>query len=154
MNLKDRLLDDLQNAMRTKDVHRRDAIRMVRAGIKNREIELQHELSDEEVQQVISREIKQRAEALEMFEKAKRADLVEKERVELEILRGYLPEQLPADEIRSVVENIIAETGATGMAQLGLVMKRAMAQLKGKADGRLVNEIAREILSQQEAQGR
>ncbi len=149
MNLKERLMADLQDAMREKDVHRRDAIRMIRAAIKNKEIDLQREVIDAEVQQLISQEVKRREEALEMFRKAGREDLVTKEETELGILKGYLPEQLSREEIERVVQGIVAELGARDRSQTGPVMRRAMEELRGRADGRLVNEVVRETLSKE-----
>ena len=147
MNLQERLLADLQDAMRNRDERRKAAIRMVRAAVINAEIDVQHTLSDQEVQDVIAKELKRRAEALELFRKAGREDLITKEEAEVQILNGYLPKQLSREEIEQIVRRIIAEVGATGPAQLGMVMRQATAQLKGQADGRLINEVARTILS-------
>lgn len=149
MNLKERLMADLKDAMREKDIHRRDAIRMVRAAITNKEIDLQREVTDAEAQQLISQEVKRREEALDMFRKAGRQDLVTKEETELGILQGYLPEQLSHEEIERVVQGIVAELGARDRSQTGPVMRRAMEELRGRADGRLVNEIVRETLSKE-----
>jgi len=153
MNLKDRLMDDLKQAMRAQDDVRRTAIRMARAAVQNKEIAQQRELSDQEIQQVILGEVKRRREALALFKSAGRQDIVAREEQELEVLAQYLPQQLPAEEIRPIVSSIIAQVGATGLADLGQVMKQSMAELKGKADGRLVNEIARELLSEQGPRG-
>ena len=149
MNLKERLMADLKDAMREKDTHRRDAIRMVRAAITNKEIDLQREVTDAEVQQLISQEVKRREEALVMFRQAGREDLVTKEETELGILKGYLPEQLSREEIERVVQGIVAELGARDRSQTGPVMRRAMEELRGRADGRLVNEVVRETLSKE-----
>jgi len=147
VNLQERLMADLKDALRSNDGPRKDAIRMIRAAIKNAEIEWQREATDEDVQGLISREIKHRLEALEMFRKGGREDLVSEEEAGLAILRGYLPEQLSREQIAEVVRRTVAELGATGPSQMGPVMRQVMAQLKGKADGRLVNEVVREILS-------
>ncbi len=146
MNLRERLLVDLHQAMRDRDVPRREAIRMIRAAVKNAEIEWQREASDQDVLDLISREIKRRQEALEMFRKGKREDLVAEEEAGLRVLQQYLPEQLTREQVVQIVQRIVAQLGATGPNQLGLVMREAMAQIKGKADGRLINEVAREIL--------
>jgi len=148
MNLQERLLANLQDAMRNRDERRKAAIRMVRAAVKNAEIDVQHALSDQEVQDVIAKEVKRRVEALELFRKAGREDLVTKEESELQILNSYLPKQLSREEVEQIVRRIAAEVGATGPAQLGVVMRQAVAQLKGQADGRLINEVARTILSE------
>lgn len=148
MGLADRLYADLVSAMKAKDVPRRAAIRMVRAAIKNAEIEVQRSLDDDEVMNVISREVKRRKEAIELFRQGGRDDLVQEEVVQVAILEEYLPAQLSRDDITSALQEIIAETGATGPKQMGIVMKQAMARFKGEADGKLVNQIARELLAQ------
>jgi uncharacterized protein len=147
MNLKERLMADMYDAMRNKDVPRREAIRMIRAAIKNAEIAWQRDASDEDILTLISQEIKRRVEALEMFRKGGRADLVAEEEAGLAVLRPYLPQQMSRAEIMEAVQHIIAAQGATKLEQVGSVMRQAMADLKGKADGRLVNEVAREMLS-------
>jgi uncharacterized protein YqeY len=148
MSLQDRLVNDLKEAMRSKDVARREAIRMVRAAIQNAEIEWQRKATDEEVQALIAREVRRRTEALEMFRQGGRADLVAEEEAGIAVLEAYLPAQLSRDDIETVVRQVIAQVGATSMSQMGTVMREAMAQLKGQADGRLVNQIVRELLSQ------
>ena len=147
MTLQDQLMADLRDAMRSKDAPRRSAIRMVRAAVKNAEIDWQREATDEEVIAIISGEVMRRREALGLFRQAGRDDLVNEEEMGLAILEAYLPRQLGQEEIEQVVAQIIAEIGATGVSQLGGVMRQAMSQLKGKADGKLVNQIVREILS-------
>ena len=146
MTLQDQLMADLRDAMRSKDAPRRSAIRMVRAAVKNAEIDWQREATDEVIA-IISGEVKRRREALGLFRQAGRDDLVNEEEMGLAILEAYLPRQLGQEEIEQVVAQIIAEIGATGVSQLGGVMRQAMSQLKGKADGKLVNQIVREILS-------
>lgn len=147
MSLKERLMSDLKDAMREGDQRRKDAIRMIRAAIKNREIERQQEIGDEEVLEIIAQEVKLRKEALEMFEKAGRDDLVEREKAQLKVLLSYMPEQLSREEIEKVVQDIVDKMNATSIRQLGPVMGKAMADLKGRAEGSVVNEVAREILS-------
>ena len=147
MSLKERLMADLKQAMRDRDAVRRASIRMVRAAVKNAEIDWQREATDDEVVALIAQEVKRRKEAIEMFRQGRRDDLVAEEQAEMAVLCSYLPEQMSPDEIEETVRQIIADLGATNMKQLGTVMRQAMSQLKGKADGRLVNQIAREILS-------
>ena len=147
MNLNQRLMDDLKEALRQHDEPRKAAIRMVRASIKNAEIAMQREATDAEIQGIISREIKKRAEAEELFRRGGRQDLVTAEELEIELLKQYLPQQMSPAEVAEAVQEIIDQLGAAGPEQLGPVMKRAMEQLKGKADGRLVNQVARELLS-------
>lgn len=147
MNLRERLLADLQDAMRNRDERRKAAIRMVRAAVANAEIDLHRDCTDVEIQDIIAKEVKRRVEALELFRQARRDDLITKEETELEILNGYLPKQLSREDVERAVRAIAEELGASGPAQLGAVMRQAMAQLKGQADGRLINEVARAILS-------
>lgn len=147
MNLQERLMADLKDAMRTQDTPRKEAIRMVRAAIQNAKIAAQRELSDDEVQALIAREIRMRNEAIELFRQGKREDLVAQEEAQVIILKRYLPQQLSREEIVPVVQRIIEQIGATSPNQLGLVMREAMAQLKGQAEGQLVNQIARELLA-------
>jgi len=147
VSIKEQLMADLQAAMRAKDVMRRDVIRMARAAILNAEIDLQREASDPEVIQILTREVKRRQEAIELFALGKRDDLVQQEKAELAILQAYLPEQLSEGDIREALQQIATEINATSPAQLGVLMKQAMERLKGRADGRLVNQIAREILN-------
>lgn len=147
MNLKERLMDDLKTAMRAQDTPRKEAIRMVRAAIGNAEIAAQRELREDEVLALVAREIKMRNEAIEMFRQGHRDDLVTQEEAQVIILKQYLPQQLSREEIELVVRGIVEQLGAAGPNQLGAVMREAMAQLKGKADGQLVNQIAREILA-------
>jgi len=148
MTLQERLKADLYQAMRKGDTPRKEAIRMIRAAIQNAEIEWQRTASDDEVQNLIGREIKRRLEAIELFRQGHRDDLVAQEETEVAILREYIPQQLSQQQITEVVQRIILETGASGPAQLGTVMRQAMAELKGKADGRVVNQIVREALGQ------
>ncbi len=148
MTLQERLQADLYDALRNHDEHRKNAIRMVRAAVTNAEIDVQHTLSDQEVQDVIAKEVKRRVEALELFRKAGRADLISKEEIELQILNAYLPKQLSREEVEQVIRRVAADLGATGPAQLGAVMRQAIAELKGQADGRLISEVARSILNQ------
>jgi len=147
MKLQERLTADLRQALRDKDVPRKEALRMVKAAIRNAEIDLQREASDEEIQAIIAREVKLRSEALEIYRRAEREDLIAEEAAGLTVLREYLPQQMSRDQIGQVVRQIVAELGATGPGQLGPVMRQAMAQLRGRADGRLVNQVAREILA-------
>ncbi|MEA3408089.1 MAG: GatB/YqeY domain-containing protein [Chloroflexota bacterium] len=147
MSLKARLMSDLKVAMREGTQARKDAIRMVRAAIKNKEIELQQEIADEEIIEIISQEIKRRREAIEMFEKGRRGDLVDREKAQLDVLLSYMPKQLSREEIEKIVQDIVDDMNATSIRQLGPVMGKAMAEIKGRADGSEVNEVAREILS-------
>ena len=147
MSLSERLMEDLKQAMRQSDTMRKDAIRMVRAAIQNAEIAKQHPLDDNEVIEVIRKEVKQRQEAIAMFAQGGRQDLVEQETQQVNILEAYLPQQMSAEEIAALAQQAIAALGAKGPADMGLVMRTLMAQLKGQADGRVVNQIVQKLLN-------
>ena len=146
MHLKERLIEDMKDSMKKGEQVRLSAIRMVRAGIKNKEIELGRELKDEDVVGVITSAIKQRKDSYTQFLNGNRMDLAEKEKKEIEVLSIYLPEQIGEDEIKKRLKEIISGTGAATSKDIGKVMKILMPELKGKADGNLVNRIAREML--------
>ena len=151
MSLNDQLTTDLKQAMKAKDVVRLRTIRALRAAIKDKEIAERQggeaTLSEETYLAVLQKQAKQRRDAIEQYEQASRDDLAAKEREELVIIESYLPQQLDDEEIRSVVRAIVAETGASSMRDMGKVMGAAMQQLRGRADGRRINEITREFLS-------
>jgi uncharacterized protein YqeY len=147
MSLKDKLTEDLKQAMRQGDERRKSTIRLVRAAIANAEIEQGEELGDDDVLAVIAKQAKQRRESVTEFAKAGRQDLVDQEEEELQVLLSYLPAQMSRDEIKVAARQVIAEVGATSMAQMGEVMRPLMSRLKGKADGSLVNQVVREILT-------
>lgn len=146
MSLFQRLQDDLKLAMRDKDELRRETLRMAIAAMKNRKIELMAELSDAEQLAVVQKAVKSRQEAAAEYEKAKRPDLAAKERAESEVLVGYLPKLLDAAATRAAVQAAIGELGLTEKKQLGQVMKAVMAKHPGMVDGKLVNQIAGELL--------
>jgi uncharacterized protein len=148
--LKKKIFEDLKLAMKEGDSFRRDTLRMVDSMIKNTEIEKKKReegLNDSEVQEVLSRAIKQRKDAASQYEAGGRADLAEKEKKEVEILSSYMPEQLSEDEIKKTVKAVIQEVGASSKADIGKVMGLAMGKLKGQADGQLVKKIAEEELA-------
>ncbi|WP_059052126.1 GatB/YqeY domain-containing protein [Paenibacillus senegalimassiliensis] len=146
MNLSERLNEDMKQAMRNQDKFKLSTIRMVRATIKNLEIDLKRTLNDNEVLDILSREIKQRKDALQEFEKAGRDDLAQQVKAEAEILAEYLPEQLSEEEIKVIVQQTIQETGASSKAEMGKVMSALMPKVKGLADGRLVNQVVQQLL--------
>jgi uncharacterized protein YqeY len=137
----------MKSALKNKEKTKLSVIRMLKSSIKKVEIEKRHALSDDEVLEVIVREVKQRQDSLAEYEKAGREDLAQKEKEEIEILQSYLPEQLSEEEVRAIVEQVIAEVGATSKADMGKVMGAIMPKVKGKADGRLVNRLVQESLS-------
>jgi len=135
MSLKDKLTDEMKDAMRSQDKVRLSTIRMLLSAVKNKEIDLREKLTDEEVIETITSQVKQRRDSIEQFTNAGRLDLVEKEEAELKILQGFLPKQLTPEEIDSEVEKAVGEAEASGMKDLGKVMKllmRLVRELKQK----------------------
>ena len=151
MSVKERLQEDMKQAMKDKEAgkFRLSVIRMVRSSIKNAEIDCRKELTDEEVLEILARELKLRRDAAEEFQKGNRPDLVENLEREIGILMEYMPAQLSAEEIRSLVIAAIAEVQAGSPKDMGKVMNKLMPAVKGRADGKLVNSIVRELLPQQ-----
>ncbi len=147
MSLKDKLTEDLKQAMRQGDEQRRSTLRLVMAAIKNAEIEKRRELEEGELLAIIAKEAKQRRESMAEFERGGRQDLVDREEAELQILLAYLPEQLSQEEIEAQARQIIEEVGATSPAQMGQVMRRLMPLMQGKADGKLVSQVVKELLA-------
>ena len=145
--LKDKLTQDVKNALKTGDKQRRLVLGMVMAAVKNKEIEKQSELSDEEIVAVITSEVKKRRDAVAQYEKGGRPELAEQEKQEMDILMGYMPEQMPEEQIREEVKRAIAETGAKDIKEMGKVLQVLMPKVKGKADGQLVSRIVKEELS-------
>ncbi len=148
MSLKEQLQHDLKDAMRARDEHRKLALRMVLTAIQLTEVEHSEQpLTDEAVVDIIRKEVQRREDALKLIQTAGREDLIAEENVELAILRAYLPQLLGATEIAALAREAIAETGATSPADLGAVMRVLMPRVKGQADGRLVNQTVRDLLS-------
>ena len=145
--LKQKLTDDLKQALREGDKVKRSAIRLVIAAIKNAEIARQVTLNDTDILGVIAKEIRQRKESIESFKLGNRQDLVAQEEAELAVLEQYLPRQMTREEIITEARRIIAETGAQGLRDKGKVIPQLIAQLKGKADGREINEVVTKLLS-------
>lgn len=146
MDLKETLTADYKQAMKDRDKLKVSTIRMVLAGVQNEEIAKRGELTEEEFLTVLAREARKRKESIEEFGKGGRQDLVEKEERELSIIESYLPEQLSEDEVRDIIDRTIQEVGATSAGDLGKVMGKLMPLLKGKADGKKVNQMVRERL--------
>ena len=142
MSIQARMQEDIKQAMRARDVLRRSVLRYLRSEIHNAEIAQQKELDDEGVLAVLSRQAQQRRDSIEAYEGANRQDLVEREKGELAIILEYLPQQLTRAEIDSLVEQAIAETGASGPADMGKVMGKLMPQVRGRAEGRDVSAAA------------
>lgn len=146
MTLMERLLEDMKTAMKSKDQLRLSVIRLAKAAIMNLKIARGHELSDQEVIEVLAKEAKQRQDSIAEYEKVGRADVVQTLRNEIEIIKEYLPAQLSEEEIRELVKAAIAETGATGKKDIGKVMGALMPKTKGRADGKIVNQIVNSLL--------
>ena len=143
----DRLSAEIRTAMKSGDRTRLDTMRLLAAAVKNREVEVGHDLSEEEFLEVVTREAKRRREAIEAYEKGDRPELAEKERAEAAILEAYLPEQLSEEEVGALIEEAIEATGADAPGEVGKVMAWIMARHKGRVDGSRVNALARERLS-------
>jgi len=139
--------DEIKEAMRARDGERRDALRLILNSLRNSEKELQRPLSDDEELQVLQRERKKRVEAAEAFRNGGREEQAQAEERELSILEEFMPEPLSEDEIEEIVDDAIAEVGATSMAHLGRVMADVMPQIAGRADGSVVSQIVREKLA-------
>ena len=146
--LKQRLADDLKRAMKGGDTDRRSTIRLLMASINNAEIARRADLDDTDILGIIAKDIRQHQESIESFKQGNRPDLVDKEEAEMAILQSYLPQQLTREEIVEAARQVIGEVGAQGPADKGKVMKELMPKLKGRADGRIINEVVSELLSQ------
>jgi uncharacterized protein YqeY len=140
-------MDDLKQAMRDGDTVKRSVIRLTMAAIKNAEIARQADLEDADILGVIAKEIRQRKESIEAFKQGNRPDLVAQEEAEMAILEQYLPKQMTREEVVAEARKVIDEVGAAGLGDKGKVMPQLIAKLKGKADGREINEVVTELLS-------
>ncbi len=145
--LKQKLTDDLKQAMRSGDKVRRSVIRLVMAAIKNTEIAQQATLADADILGIIAKEVRQRHESIEAFKMGDRQDMLAQEEAELAILNEYLPQQMTREELVAAARQVIEEVGALGLGDKGKVMPKLIAQLKGRADGREINAVVTELLS-------
>ncbi|MFC2024949.1 GatB/YqeY domain-containing protein [Chloroflexota bacterium] len=146
-SLKEKLNDDLKQAMRGGDKVRRSVIRLVLSAVKNAEIARQAALEDGDILGVIVKEARQRQESIEAFRQGNRHDLVDQEEAELAVLQGYLPHQMTREEIMAEARRVIEEVGAQGPGDKGKVMPKLIAHLKGGADGREINAVVTELLT-------
>lgn len=148
MNLKEKISNDLREAMKSHDELRTSTLRMISSAILylERGISADYQATDEDVLKVLNKQLKQREESIEMFKKGGREELAQKEAGEMEIIKQYLPEQLGEEEVREIVEETIRETGASSMADMGKVMGSLSQKIQGKASGILIARIAREKL--------
>lgn len=144
--LSDQVRADLTESMKARSAERTSVLRMLQSAIKNEQINVQHELADEEVMTVIRKAVKQRLDSIEQYTKGNRPDLAAKEQSELEILKTYMPPELTDEEIESGVREIVASTGAQSKKDMGKVMKEATARFKGRVDGKKIQEIVARLL--------
>lgn len=147
MALKERLDQDMKQAMRDKAQLKLDTIRMLKSAIKYREIELMKPLDDAGVVAVVGTEIKRRRDSVEQYRAGNRQDLADKEQKELEFLQAYLPQQLGEDELRAKVDEVVKRVGAQGPKDMGAVMKALVPEVQGRADGKVVSELVKARLS-------
>jgi uncharacterized protein YqeY len=146
MNLKNQLREALTEALKSGETQRKTTLRMALASIKNAEVEAREDLGEDLVLNLLQKEVKARQETIEGAKKADRPDLIEKAEQEIKILNEFLPQQLSADELKVIVQEAIQESGASSMAEIGKVMGALMPKIRGKADGKLANQIVRELL--------
>jgi uncharacterized protein YqeY len=144
--LSEQIRTDMTAAMKAQEKDRLSTLRMLQSAIKNEQINVGHELSDEEAMSVIRKAVKQRQDSIEQYTKGNRPELAEKERVEMELLKAYLPPDLTEEEIESGVREIVASTGAQSKKDMGKVMKEATARYKGRVDGKKIQEIVSRLL--------
>ena len=147
MGLEEKLLQDMNLAMKSGDKVALETIRMVRAQLKNASIAKGEDLSEEDVIEVLSKEAKKRKESLELYKQGGREDLVEKEEKELSVIASYLPEALSQEELEEIVDKAVEETGARSLMEMGKVMGVVMPQVKGRAEGKVVQELVKKKLS-------
>lgn len=146
MNLNERLNEDMKSMMKSGDKFSLSVVRMLRSAVKNVEINERRTLADDEVTEILTREVKQRRDALQEFEKAGRQDLVDQAKAEIEVIQRYLPQPLSEEELTRIVQETVNEIGATSKAEMGKVMSALMPKVKGRADGKQVNAAVSRLL--------
>ena len=146
MSLKQKLQEDLKTSMKNKDTVRKSVVTLIRSSIKQIEVDKRIELSDDDIIDIISKQLKQRNDSLEQFLNAGSEDLVEETRSEIEILKEYLPQQLSEEELNEIVKHTISEVGATSMKDMWKIMSVIRPKTKGRADGKLINKLVKENL--------
>lgn len=144
--LKEKLMEELKEAMKNKDIIKKNTVQMVRAAILQIEKDKGIEVGDDKILEIIAKEVKTKKDALVDFEKAQRQDLIDQTNQEIAVLQEYLPKQLSREEVKVEVEKIISEIGATSMKDMGSIMKEAKAKLGASAEGKTINEVAKEIM--------
>ena len=146
MSLKEKLQEDLKSSMKNKDTVKKSVVTLIRAAIKQHEVDNRVELADDAIIDIISKQLKQRKDSLAEFIKANRDDLVEETKSEIQVLEGYLPQQLSEEELEKIVIETIAEVGATSMKDMGKIMATIKPRTAGRADGRKINELVKKNL--------
>lgn len=146
MSLKERLLEDMKNAMKQKDTVSKNAIQMARAAVLQVEKDNQITLDDDGIIEVIAKEVKKRRDVLPDYERSGRQDLVDELKAEIAVLMKYLPQQLSEEELEAIARQVVEETGASSPKDMGRVMQAVMPKVKGRADGKIVNAIVKKIL--------
>ena len=147
MSLKEVLMEDLKDAMRSKNVIKKNTITMVRAAIQQKEVDERIDVSDDAIVDIIAKQLKEKKMAIGEFKKGDRQDLVDLTEEEIEFLLKYLPEQLSEDEVEAIVIETIKEINAESMKDIGLIMKAVMPKVKGRTDGNMVNKIIKKVLN-------
>jgi len=148
MSLYEEINEHLKEALKSKKTDALNALRGLKAVIKNKEVELRRRLEDNEIIQLIAKQIKQRKESIAQFQKGNRPDLVEKEEKELKVLEQFMPPPLSEEALDKILQEIITETGAIGPQDMGKVMKIAMSRLSGRAEGKVISQKVRQFLTQ------
>lgn len=147
MNIKELLMADLKDAMKQKQVLRKSVITMLRAAVKQIEVDERRELTDDEVIDVVVTQVKQKRSVIDEFLKGDREDLANEAKAEIAVLEKYLPEQLSMDDLKAIIADVISEVGATTMKDMGKVMGMVNPKIKGKADGKTVSQIVKDYLN-------
>lgn len=145
--LKEKLLNDLKESMKEKDLIRKNTVQLIRSSILQIEKDKAIEVTDEQIIEIIAKEAKKRKDAAQDFKKSGREDLINQNNKELEILTSYLPKQLDIEEIENIVKDIIKESGATSMKDMGIVMKTAKEKIGASADGKTISDVVKKLLS-------
>lgn len=147
MALKEKLAEDLKSAMKNKDVICKNVVQLIRAGVLQVEKDNKITLDDEGILEVIAKQLKQRRDSLPDYEKSGREELISELKAEMDVLMSYLPEQLTREELEIIVRQAVTETGASSMKDMGKIMSAVMPKVKGRADGKVINEIAKSMLN-------
>ncbi len=146
MALKEKLLEDMKVAMREKDTVKKDTVQLVRAAVLQIEKDKKITLDDEGILDIISKEVKRRRDSIPDYEKGERQDIIKVIKSEIEILLKYLPQQLTEEELEVIIKKAVDDTGASSMKDIGKIMQEVMPKVKGKADGRMINQIIKKLL--------